>query len=296
MRPVLYLIVATIFWGLNFHLVKIMLLETNAFTAGFWRYLFAVPVLLIFAWKEPLLRYFKHPQAVVWIGIVGLFGFNYFFFTGMKYTAAINGALIISLNPVVTLIVSRIILKTAITWLNVLGILIAFFGVVILLTKGNLLALSQIEFNQGDVYIWIANILFSINHVMVKKHAAVLPVKVITTSSALVCLVCFAIAFPITSPMSVGMSGTYWISTIVVGIGGTSISFYLWNQGINRLGAPTASLFMNFVPVFAGLSSFFFGESLQFYHLLSLIIVIVGLLTMNLQAIRTFSLKHPKTA
>jgi drug/metabolite transporter (DMT)-like permease len=40
MKATFYLIIATIFLGLNFHLAKVILKEVNFIEAGFWRFLF----------------------------------------------------------------------------------------------------------------------------------------------------------------------------------------------------------------------------------------------------------------
>lgn len=78
MKAILYLFTATFFWGLNFHLAKIMLKSTVFLEAGFWRYFFGVLVLLFLTYKDfPNFRIFKtHQKGLLLVGIVGLFGFN----------------------------------------------------------------------------------------------------------------------------------------------------------------------------------------------------------------------------
>lgn len=46
--------------------------------------------------EPPPLRHFK---AYLILGLIGVFGFNLFFFLGMASTSPVNGALIMALNP-----------------------------------------------------------------------------------------------------------------------------------------------------------------------------------------------------
>ncbi|PGQ96358.1 EamA family transporter, partial [Bacillus cereus] len=68
------------------------------------------------------------------LGIVGVFGFNFFFFSGMKYTEAIDGALIMATNPLVTTLLASVILREKIVKRQAIGMLLALIGVVFVLT------------------------------------------------------------------------------------------------------------------------------------------------------------------
>jgi len=130
---ILFLLGATFFWGLNFHLAKHMLQYVSFVEAGFWRYLFGVLFLIIFQISINKQLSFSNLRrgisALLLIGIVGLFGVNLFFFLGLKYTSALNAALIISLNPAFTLLFSKLLLNTPITNYHKIGISIALIGV-----------------------------------------------------------------------------------------------------------------------------------------------------------------------
>ena len=63
------------------------------------------------------------------LGIVGVFGFNFFFFLGMKHTEAMNGALIMATNPLVTTLLASFILREKIIKRQGIGMLLALLGV-----------------------------------------------------------------------------------------------------------------------------------------------------------------------
>ena len=63
-----------------------------------------------------------------------------------------------------------------------------------------------------------------------------------------------------------------------IGIFGTVGGYLLWIFGVKQLGAANASLFFNFVPVFAVLIAIAFGQNVSPLQLLGISIVIAGLL------------------
>ena len=135
MRAIIYLAIATIFLGLNFHLAKIVLKEVDFIEAGFWRFLFGVVALVILGFKNlpSIKKVQENLKGISFTGFIGLFGFNLLFFLGLINSSAINAALIVSLNPVLTILISSKILKTNIKKNQLAGIFIALMGVAYLI-------------------------------------------------------------------------------------------------------------------------------------------------------------------
>jgi drug/metabolite transporter (DMT)-like permease len=286
MKTGLYLIIATVLWGLNFHLAKVMLQYSTPMVAGFLRYLFAVIALLVVAYKDmPKWLLIKNNWGpLLFIGVVGLFGFNFFFFLGLKYTTAVNASLIGSLNPALTLLLSVIILKTKVSLSQLVGVVIAFIGVVLLITKGNFFNLFQTVFSKGDFYILFANILFSLYHVYVKKQSGKIQTMHLTVITNVLCFLMFALILPFQDVANVvEYPQPFWLSVIGIGILGTALAYYAWNKGVSLIGAAQAGIYMNVVPLTAVLFSFIFGEQLFAYHIVSFVIILIGLLLMQLQ-------------
>lgn len=286
---ILALIIATSLWGLNFHFAKLMLPEVDFIEGGFWRYLFGVLLLVLFnIINLPTLQDFKtHLKGVLMIGGVGLFGFNIFFFLGMDSTTGVNGALIMGLNPALTLIYSHFILNTAIHKNHIVGIFIALFGVFFLLFKGDLSQVLNLGFTLGDLIVLIAVNFFALHHVWVKKYSSPeLPTGKYTLMAAFICLICLSLTVPFTETAPVAEhSMKFWIGAAGIGIFGSGISYLLWNKGVKELGANKAGVFVNLVPLSAGMSSTLFGETLESFHFISGAIIVCGLLIMQLGAI-----------
>ncbi len=286
MKTTLFLIIATALWGLNFHFGKTMVQESPAMVAGFWRYMLAVIALFIFSINKlpPWHLLKQNALALFLVSIIGLFGFNFFFFVGIQYTSAVNAVLIMGLNPTLTLILSFFILKTKISSSQVLGLLVAFVGVVLLITKGNISTLGFMEIAKGDYYIFLANVVFAIHHVLVKKYHGRMTTMNFTLATNVICLLAFAAIMPFQDVDSIiNYSSNFWFSAIGIGVFGTALAYYLWNVGVGDLGADRAGIFMNVAPLAAVLVSPIFGEELFLYHLVSLVVIVSGVIIMQLK-------------
>ncbi|MEL7332532.1 MAG: DMT family transporter, partial [Cyanobacteria bacterium J06560_2] len=120
------------------------------------RYLIASAFLQLLVWHRgdigPRLKVASATDKVCLflLGTFGVVGYHFFFFSSLRYTAVANSAIINAFNPVVTGFLAAVILKEKLALKNYLGGAIAILGVLILLTSGNLMALLQLQFNQGD--------------------------------------------------------------------------------------------------------------------------------------------------
>ncbi len=281
MKAIFYLIIATIFLGLNFHLAKVILKEVNFIEAGFWRFLLGVVTLTVLGIKKlPTLKIIrKNLKGISLTGLIGLFGFNLFFFLGLFHTSAVNAALIVSLNPALTLLFSYKILTTSIDKIQVIGIFIAFFGVTYLILKGNITNLRNIQFNYGDILILIANVFFALHHVWVKKYASTISNLNFTFLTSLCCLIGFLILLPINGMENlITHTLNFWMAVFGIGCLGTALAYFLWQKGVQLAGADKAGIYMNVVPLSAALFAILFKENLYTYHLIGGVCIVVGLL------------------
>jgi len=286
MKNIAFLLIATATWGLNFFLAKIMMESSSALVAGFWRYFIAVLVLLPILWKQlPSWKLvLRQSRLLLFVGIVGIFAFNYFFFIGLSATSAINAALIMSLNPALTLLLARIIWKQTITSAQGLGMVLAFLGVAVLISKGEPWNLSGLAMEPGDTYMWIANLAFAIYHLGVRQYTGTMKNLHFTFFTTLICCFCFLLIiqpYPLMEPTT--YPAVFWYAAIGMGGPGTALAYFSWNRGSAGLGIGRAAVFMNTVPFFTSLFALLFGASLYLYHFWSGLLIIAGLLVIQWQ-------------
>lgn len=276
-----YLLVAAVLWGMNFHFAKFMLQESQFLESATWRYIFGVVPLIIISYKSLVsIKLNSLPiRGIVLVGFVGLFGFNVFFFWGLMYTTAINAALIMGLNPITTLGLSALLLKTKLTRYHILGAMISLIGVLYLLSGGNFQSLSLNSLNVGDLLILVANLLFALHHIWVKLYRGQIPNDYFTAITNIICLAGFlALLFLGQSEFTLIHSTRFWISAIGIGGFGTALAYILWNEGVYRIGADSAGTFLNIVPLSTAIFAFFLGEELYLFHFVSGILIVLGII------------------
>ncbi len=291
MRPYLFFVVAAIFWGLNFHLAKIMLAQVSFLEAGFWRYLFGITALLVISFRSKI----KWPRTlqkegkggILLVGVIGLFGFNVLFFWGLEHTSALNAALIMSLNPALTLLFDHLILKNKITRHQKIGMAIAMIGVILLITKGAPQKILELQWSLGDILILAANSIFALHHIWVKLYGSYLPNSTFTLLTNGICFFCFLLVLPVTGSTALTNTNSYfWLAAFGTGIPGTALAYLFWNKGVLKLGAIQAGFYMNLVPLAAALLSILFKEQLYPYHFFSGAIILFGMIWLNLDESR----------
>ena len=83
--------------------------------------------------------------GLLFLGLTGMFLYNFFFLKGLSLTTAANGSLIVSLNPLLTALLSATLLKERIRPIQVGGLLLALAGVGVVVTDGSFGALGRVR-------------------------------------------------------------------------------------------------------------------------------------------------------
>ncbi len=285
MRASFYLIFSTLMWGLNFHLLKIMLSSVHFLEAGFWRYFLGTLALGLlghrslnsFKWEIPQLK------GIAIVGVLGLFSFNLFLFMGMQYTNPINASLIMSLNPLATLLLAYFFSNSVIKYYQLLGGVIGIFGVIFLISKGDVFHLQALQFSKGDTYIFTAMLLSSCYPIWIKKYVSNISSPVFTFATHLICFIAFMIVSPLFSHFQpFNYSIRFWQATLLFGIFGTAITYDKWNKAVLIIGAENAAVYMNLIPLFTTLFAVVLGAEIYTYHYISGGLISTGLLITQL--------------
>lgn len=125
------LLMVTLVWGLHFSVIKATIDDIPT--------LFYVAVRMAFValLLSPFLRWHKGRMLLILLAGAGIGGINYaLMFTGVKYTTASIGALMIETYMPIATIFSVIFLGERIGWRRILGLVLAFAGVVIIVSAG----------------------------------------------------------------------------------------------------------------------------------------------------------------
>lgn len=237
-------------------------------------------VLLTFKNKEQLPKINIKILAVLFLqSLTGVFLFRVFLFFGLKYTSAIESGLITSASPAMVGLLAFFILKEKPSLNKIIGIIFVVLGLIIVNVYSSSISSNNSISLKGNILILIAitgEALFSI----LSKITNDIPAMYRTTIINLFAVVCF-IPFSIYDILHFDFTAINYTSFLPVLYYGTFISvisYILWFKGISKIPASEAAVFTGVMPISSILlSSAILKEKLSYSHIISLILIILGI-------------------
>lgn len=274
----LLLLFTSLLWGGNFVVGKSLVDYATPSTLTLLRWLIAVIFLVpIVLWKEKTLK--PNKMAIVPLLLMGGTGvvlFNVFQFMALEFTTASNVGLISTINMFSIALSSYLFLKERINVFQIMAMLISLGGVLLVLTNGHLTVLFSLQFNKGDLFMMTAVALWGLYSVCSKWA-----MKYVTPLMATLYSGVFGIMM--LSPFHIGdmsikhVDASFIQSILYTGLISTVLCMLFWNIGVQKIGATTSGLFLNFNPVFTAILAFLFlDEKMTWIQGLGGGIVIVG--------------------
>lgn len=280
------LLVVALCWGAAFVAGRIAALEIPPAMGALLRFVIATAALVAAA--VVVERGLPRLTARQWLGaglmgVTGVAIFNLCFMYGLARAPASRGALIMALNPALTLLGAMLFLGERATRDKVAGIAIALAGVVVVLSHGNPADLFRGSVGVGDVILLGCPVSWAA-YSLIGRHALPgLSALAVTTYAALVgtgvlalfTLATGAFALPAASPRA-------WGAVAFLGLFGTALAFLLFYRGVRAIGPARSAVFINLVPVVAVLLGvLLLGETLEASMIVGGVLVVAGVLLIN---------------
>ncbi|WP_316778670.1 DMT family transporter [Pedobacter antarcticus] len=277
-KSIILMFVASLCWAAGFITMGIVLKSVNAFTLLFLRYFITAVVLLPIILKTERL---VSPQKKNILPIIGMALFNVLImnlmmFEGFKTTTGTNISIISAMNPLTIAFWSFLILKLRFRWIQIVGAFLAFFGVLVMVFRGDLNALVSLHYHEGDLWMILAVFSFGLSAICSRSAT-----KTISPLNALF----YSSIIGLILLLPVGFNSFAWpewnilliAQVLLIGVVSTALAQWFFNLGIKSMGAPESGFIINFNPVFGVLiSMIFLGEMPVLGQLIGWIIVMGG--------------------
>tara|TARA_A100001037_G_scaffold306025_1_gene348709 strand:- start:504 stop:1376 length:873 start_codon:yes stop_codon:yes gene_type:complete len=253
------------------------------FGTAFWRFAIGAIVTLPFAGLA-FIRNWYIIRAKFWFYLFLALLFvplgNGLIYLSYQWTTATNGGVVTTVQPAVTVILSAIIFSDLINKKQGIGLIIATIGVIVILSKGNLENLLNLQFNIGDLTLILAMFSASLYNVLLRKvpKEITIPVLLFTVQvlGTLVSLPIYLVETYFFRPMPV--NGEIILTLLWIGIAVTSIAVGMNNAVVRNLGANKASISNYLRSLFTALLAILLiGEIFEIYHGIAFILVISGI-------------------
>lgn len=272
------MLVTSLLWGGNFVVAKTLVAHASPMTLTMVRWLIAIIVLVpLVWWKEKKLVPPK--QAIVpllLMGVTGVAFFNIFQFLALERTTSTNAGLISTMNTISIALFSFVLLKEKITKWQLSAMVLSLFGVVLVLSKGDLELLLDFQLNTGDLWMLAAVCVWGLYSVC-SKWAMQTTSPLMATLYAGIFGVLLLLPFTTTDFTFTNVNTYFILSLLYTGIISTVVCMVFWNIGVQKLGATTSGIFLNFNPIFTALLAYLFiGENMSWLQGIGGLIVIMG--------------------
>lgn len=246
-------------WGAMFPIADSAIRHVDPFHLTAIRYLLAANGFLALLWL------FEGRRALntegrgleLWLfGSAGIAGFNLLAFAGLEHTTPEHAALIVATSPMMALLADAALARRAPQPAMLGFVVLALAGVLLVIGRGDPAAVLNGGINGGDLLVFLGAASFvvytfgarrftgfsSLRYTALTATGGTLTVLAVTEGATL--------AGALTAPGGGDVAAIWWQLAYVVVVGAL-IAVLAWNEGVKRLGAPNAALFMNLVPVVA---------------------------------------------
>jgi len=280
-QPYLLLCITALCWAGNAVVGRLAAGHVPPVTLAFLRWTIAFALLLPFAWKHlvrdwPAIR--GKLGVMIVVSVTGIGMFNTLQYWALEHTQALNTLLLQSAGPLIVAVWSLILLGVRLTLAQAIGVLVSLAGVLVILMHGDLTALKNIQFNEGDLIFMVAMVIFSLYSVLTLKKPAIhgLSFAAFTFGAGAACLIPLLIFELYARPvMAFDMRNV--LTVLYVSIFPSILAYLCFNRGVQLIGANRAAPFFHVVPVFGSVMAIaFLGEHPQPFHLIGFALVLSG--------------------
>ncbi|HIQ33649.1 MULTISPECIES: DMT family transporter [Acinetobacter] len=278
----LYPLFAILFWAGNVVVSKMASHNISPVAITFYRLVLALAVMstfvLIPVWKN------RHTIKLYWKqlvlgGFLSVSLFQFLSYQAAVTTTATNMAIVTALIPLLTMILSSLILKDKISYGMLFGGALSFYGILYLLSHGSILNIWDQGVHLGDGLMLVAAFGYALYGVLLKHWKMPIPAwqsNFVQSSFAILYVLPFFIFLP---AADMQLNQTTIPLILYASIFSSILLSYFWIEGVRHLGPNRNSIFMNLLPLFTALIAVvLLGEHLQAFHYLGGSLTLIGIL------------------
>lgn len=168
----------------------------------------------------------------VWvIGIAGLFGYHFFYFTALRNAPAVEASLIAYLWPLLIVLGSALMPGERLRWNHVTGALLGLCGTALIVTGGSGVAFDS-QYLFGYAMAGVCAFVWSAYSLLSRRFPSV-PTTVVTwfcAATAALSLLCHLALEETVLPATAGQ----WLAVLGLGLMPVGAAFYAWDVGVKR--------------------------------------------------------------
>ena len=273
-------IISMLFWGMSFVWTSVLLKYYEPVSIIFFRLLLSTIVL--FLWLKIFGGFTKIKREDYKLFLLSSLMNPFLYFLGENYgiklTTPTVSAVVIATIPLFAPIVAYVTFREKLSWINISGLLVSFFGISIMLMNRNF----NLEADPlGVLALFFAVFSAIVYSVFLKKLSLKYNPFLIIAFQNLIGLIYFTPVFLIMDAGSIlqEIPNTEAIfSLIALAVFCSSLAYVGFTYTTREIGIAKTNVFTNLIPVFTAIFSFLvIGELINSQKIFGILIVITGL-------------------
>ncbi len=285
--PYLEAVFTVIVWGASFIATKVALNDISPVVIVWLRFAMGVVILGLAVIAR---RQFALPTINEWgyfalLGFLGITFHQWLQSNGLITSAAGTTAWIVAATPVFMALLGWLVLKEGLGGIKVFGILLAAFGVLLVVTDGDLLSITAGKFGApGDILILISSANWAVFSVLsrrgLKSHPAARMMLFVMTMGWIFTSIMFFSSKGMNEIPLLSING--WMSVAFLGIFCSGFAYIAWYDALQALSTAQAGVFLYIEPLVAMVvAAIILGEPMTWASLLGGAVIILGVWLVN---------------
>ena len=275
------LVLVSFVWAGSFVVVNIITEEIDPISLGFLRFLVATPLmfLILLIRRKDISIPKKELPSLLILGLTGVTFLYLFQFVGIDLTNASTASVLINTNVIFIAILSVIFLKETLGRKKILGVSLSFLGVIVIIFSNTSLEnfSSGSMFIFGSILIILCAFCWAIYSIVGKRLLKTYDMFTVT-AYALALGTIFYVPFVISNiiPTIQKTSINSWLAILYLALACTIFGYIGWYYALKKIEASKAAVFLNLIPLFTIVMSFFIGENITIFFLFGAMLIIYG--------------------
>jgi drug/metabolite transporter (DMT)-like permease len=194
---------------------------------------FTIGGLLGLAWIALTRRWrdLRQPWQAWVLGVGGLFGYHFFYFTALRNAPPVEASLIAYLWPLLIVVLSAALPGERLRWHHIVGALLGLAGTGLIVTGGAVLSID-LDYVPGYAAAFVCAVTWSTYSLMSRRFSAV-PTGAVA-GFCLMTAVLSAVAHLLTEATVWPATTAEWLAVLALGLMPVGAAFYVWDYGVKR--------------------------------------------------------------
>lgn len=276
----LFAVFTVMMWSMNLIYAKYLAGLLTPSEISFYRWFIAIFIMLPLSYKAMRKEWKKiisHWKMILLMAMSGLGLQNWLIYRAGYTASATDMSLISILGPVFLIIMSR----QKVTFWQILGIISAIAGVMIIILKGNFADLASFRLVPGDLYMLGSAFLFAV-YALIQRRTPddIEPTALLTAAIIASAVIFFIPALPalLQTPLR-SIPPLAWGILIILGVINSALAYLSWDVTIKKIGAVDAGTMYYTLPIFTITAAYFLlHEKIYGVQLWGALLIVVGVL------------------